>query len=79
MSNPEINMFGTKSWYNINRQYHRLDGPAIEWEKGCKKWFINDIHIYTIWSDGTVDKGDMNNIPKVMKQSIIEHTLKLHI
>lgn len=27
-------------WY-LNGQYHRTDGPAIEWKDGYKAWFLN--------------------------------------
>ena len=31
-------------WYNENDQFHREDGPAIEWADGSKQWFINGKH-----------------------------------
>ena len=31
---------GAKFWYQ-NGQYHRTDGPAIEWWDGDKHWFHN--------------------------------------
>ena len=31
---------GAKFWYQ-NGQYHRTDGPAIEWWDGDKRWFQN--------------------------------------
>ena len=31
---------GNKFWY-LNSQYHREDGPAIEWANGDKEWFLN--------------------------------------
>lgn len=33
---------GTKKWRNKDGQYHRQDGPAIEWSGGSKEW----------WKDG---------------------------
>ena len=33
-----VNRYGDKAWY-IDRKYHRLDGPAIEWNSGSKEWF----------------------------------------
>jgi hypothetical protein len=30
-----------KEYKNESGQYHRLDGPAIEWNDGDKVWFIN--------------------------------------
>jgi hypothetical protein len=31
---------GTKEWY-LNGQYHRTDGPAIEFADGAKWWYLN--------------------------------------
>jgi hypothetical protein len=28
-------------YYNEKGQYHRLDGPAIEWNDGNKYWIVN--------------------------------------
>jgi len=39
---PEINRWGTKRWYNENRELHREDGPAIEWADGSEEWYLND-------------------------------------
>lgn len=30
----------TTCWYNDKDQYHRLDGPAIEYASGGKSWFV---------------------------------------
>lgn len=38
----EIDSHGTKRWRNNNGQYHREDGPAIEWADGAKEWWVND-------------------------------------
>jgi hypothetical protein len=37
----EISNFGTKRWYNDRWEFHREDGPAIEFNDGSKSWFIN--------------------------------------
>ena len=34
--------YGNKVWRNKQGQYHRTDGPAIEWENGTKIWYVND-------------------------------------
>jgi hypothetical protein len=31
---------GTKWWF-LNGQYHREDGPAIEYPDGTKSWYLN--------------------------------------
>ena len=36
-----INGLGTKIWRLPNGDYHREDGPAIEYSDGSKSWFIN--------------------------------------
>jgi hypothetical protein len=28
-------------YYNSNEQYHRLDGPAVEYRDGSSEWLIN--------------------------------------
>ena len=32
---------GTKIWKNKEGQYHRVDGPAIEYASGSKEWYFN--------------------------------------
>jgi hypothetical protein len=32
----------TICWYNDKGEYHRLDGPAIEFASGYKAWFVKD-------------------------------------
>lgn len=29
----------TATWENYNGEYHRLDGPSIEWKDGCPGWW----------------------------------------
>ena len=31
---------GSKYWY-LNDQYHREDGPAVEYSDGSKEWYLN--------------------------------------
>ena len=33
---------GTREWFNLNDQLHRVDGPAIEYDCGGKCWYLND-------------------------------------
>jgi hypothetical protein len=40
-STLEIDKFGTKIWKNKNGEFHRLDGPAIEYSSGTKEWWQN--------------------------------------
>ena len=32
---------GNKHWY-LNDQYHRVDGPAVEYADGSKSWYLNN-------------------------------------
>ena len=43
MSQPEmkVDSYGRKEWC-LNNEYHREDGPAIEWPDGSKHWYLND-------------------------------------
>jgi len=35
----KINEYGNKEWKNKKGEYHREDGPAIEWVDGTKLWY----------------------------------------
>jgi len=34
-----INKYGDKIYYNSNWEYHRINGPAVEYLNGTKYWF----------------------------------------
>jgi len=36
-----VDKYGTIRYY-LNNQFHREDGPAIEWDNGDKEWWLND-------------------------------------
>ena len=36
----EVDQYGTKYWW-LNGEYHRVDGPAVEYADGAKYWFLN--------------------------------------
>ena len=36
----KINECESKYYYNKKRQYHRIDGPAIEYPDGRREWFF---------------------------------------
>jgi hypothetical protein len=38
-SDPNIDTYGTKRWYNKSGQLHREDGPAVELANGNKEWW----------------------------------------
>jgi hypothetical protein len=40
---PIIDDSGTKRWYNDKHEYHRIDGPAVEFSNGDCHWYKNDI------------------------------------
>ena len=43
LSNLEVDMYGTKSWW-INGKLHRdNDLPAVEWKNGEKEWYKNGV------------------------------------
>ena len=37
----EVDMRGTRWYYNSDNQLHREGGPAVEWAGGTKSWFQN--------------------------------------
>ena len=58
---PEPKLFeypnGTKAWC-LNDEYHREDGPAVEWADGGKDWYLNyqrhrENGPAVEWADGT--------------------------
>jgi|SRR5579859_1015305 len=38
----QVDQFGTKFWL-LNGQYHREDGPAVEWADGSKFWYFSNL------------------------------------
>ena len=42
MTNPIIDEYGTKRWYNEAGQLHNPDGPAIIYANGAQHWYFND-------------------------------------
>ena len=36
----DIDKYGDKRWY-LNGEYHRTDGPAVEYKDGDKRWYLN--------------------------------------
>ena len=40
---------GDKAWY-LDGEFHREDGPAIEYADGSKEWWLNDkIYSFDEW------------------------------
>ena len=37
----EVDGNGTRRYYNAEGQYHRADGPAVEWRDGSTEWWVN--------------------------------------
>ena len=40
-----VDDYGTKWWY-LNGKYHRVNGPAIEWNISDKWWYLNGKRYY---------------------------------
>ena len=36
----EIDELGNKFWKNKLGQFHRLDGPAVDWRSGTREWYV---------------------------------------
>jgi hypothetical protein len=58
VQNPVINEYGTKIWKNEKGEYHRIDGPAIEFMNGDKYWFQNGNRHRTDGPAISLKKGD---------------------
>lgn len=39
----EVDMRGTRWYYNAANQLHREGGPAIVWDDGDEWWYINGV------------------------------------
>ena len=39
----DVDMFGTRRYYNSAGQLHRTNGPAIEFNDGSKYWYQNGV------------------------------------
>ena len=39
----EVDVFGTRFYYNNAGELHRDAGPAVEWDDGSKGWFQNGL------------------------------------
>ena len=37
----EVDIYGSRWYYNNANQLHRDDGPAVEWAGGTKSWYQN--------------------------------------
>ena len=37
----EVDKWGTRHYCNSANQFHRINGPAIEWVSGHKEWWQN--------------------------------------
>ncbi len=37
----KVYLDGVFKWFNLNGQYHHLDGPACEYSNGTKIWYQN--------------------------------------
>ena len=56
-SKVEVDEYGDKEYLNDEDENHRLDGPAIEYLNGSKRWLINgnyhrNIDLAEEYSDG---------------------------
>lgn len=40
---PYVNERGNVIWKNVEGQYHRHDGPAVERPNGTKAWWIGGV------------------------------------
>ena len=38
-------LYAVDKWYDVNKKFHRLDGPAVEYNDGTKFWFYHGIRV----------------------------------
>ena len=41
MTKPEFDAYRNQRWFNSERRYHRVDGPAVIYADGTKWWYID--------------------------------------
>ncbi len=41
MSDPIVDEYENRCWYNSNGYFHRIDGPAFIGYYGTQEWYIN--------------------------------------
>ena len=56
----EVDEDGNRFYCNSNGEFHRIDGPAVEWGNGTKRWFQNGLRHRTdgpavVYSDGSME------------------------
>jgi hypothetical protein len=63
MDNLNITSVGERRWFDSNGQFHRVDGPAIEWPDGYNWWYLHD---HKLTFDEWLDQVDISDEDKVM-------------
>ncbi len=71
-----------REYKNELGEYHRTDGPALEWGNGDKEWWINGLRhredgSAIEWSDG--DKWWYLNNIKYTKEEFDQEVIKLKL
>ena len=67
---------GNVVYRNKDGDWHREDGPAIEWIDGDREWCINHEPIASL-VNGEVRIHTKGKLPKLIKQSIAMEVLKV--
>jgi hypothetical protein len=58
-----IDFFDNKIWRDKQGHYHRLDGPAIEYEDGFKQWHIDGKeYSYEDWKKEVEHRKNLDTI-----------------
>ncbi len=61
-------------WYR-NNKLHRAGGPAIEYEGGSKRWFLDGIELSEEFFN-KVTKGPVEDLPLYLGQGVDEYIAK---
>jgi len=51
-----INEYRNKVYKNLKGEYHKTDGPAIEWEYGDKSWFLLNKELNEVEFNSWIDR-----------------------
>ena len=59
MKNGRYEAHGISYWY-LNNELHREDGPAVEQPGGTKSWFLNCVELNEEQFNQCLDKNSLN-------------------
>lgn len=69
MQNPVIDNIGTKCWFNMERELHRNDGPAVIRSDGRLFWYLENC----LYKDNQSFQQDANLSDEQMAAIVVKY------